>query len=51
VAAFGGVEKFQNGSRCHGNQDAKNVKFTPNSGSKSEDFCILAAILDSKWSP
>jgi hypothetical protein len=21
VAAFGGVEKFQNGSRCHGNQD------------------------------
>jgi hypothetical protein len=25
-----GVEKIQNGSRCHGNQGAKNVKFTPN---------------------
>jgi hypothetical protein len=25
-----GVGKIQNGSRCHGNQDAKNVKFTPN---------------------
>jgi hypothetical protein len=32
VAAFGGggVEKIQNGGRCHGNQGAKNVKFTPN---------------------
>jgi hypothetical protein len=31
VAAFGGgLKKFQNGGRCHGNQDAKNVKFTPN---------------------
>jgi ribosomal protein L35AE/L33A len=29
VAAFG-VEKIQNGGRCHGNQGAKNVKFTPN---------------------
>ena len=28
-----GVEKIQNGSCCHGNQGAKNVKFTPNSGS------------------
>jgi hypothetical protein len=27
---FLGVEKIQNGSRCHGNQGAKNVKFTPN---------------------
>jgi hypothetical protein len=25
VAAFGGVEKIQNGGRCHGNQGAKNV--------------------------
>jgi hypothetical protein len=28
-----GVGKNQNGSRCHGNQGAKNVKFTPYSGS------------------
>jgi hypothetical protein len=27
-----GVEKNQNGDRCHGNQDAKNVKFKPYSG-------------------
>jgi hypothetical protein len=27
---WGGVEKIQNGGRCHGNQGAKNVKFTPN---------------------
>jgi hypothetical protein len=26
---LGGVEKIQDGSRCHGNQDAKNVKFKP----------------------
>jgi hypothetical protein len=25
-----GVEQIQNGSLCHGNQGAKNVKFTPN---------------------
>jgi hypothetical protein len=25
-----GVEQIQNGGRCHGNQGAKNVKFTPN---------------------
>jgi hypothetical protein len=24
-----GFEKIQIGSRCHGNQGAKNVKFTP----------------------
>jgi hypothetical protein len=30
MAAFGGVENNQNGGRCHGNQGAKNVKFTPN---------------------
>jgi hypothetical protein len=24
-----GVEKIQNGGRCHGSQGAKNVKFTP----------------------
>jgi ribosomal protein L35AE/L33A len=30
VWQFLGVEKIQNGSRCHGNQGAKNVKFTPN---------------------
>jgi hypothetical protein len=28
-----GVEKIQNGGRSHGNQGAKNVKFSPNSGS------------------
>jgi hypothetical protein len=28
--SFWGVEQIQNGSRCHGNQGAKNVKFTPN---------------------
>ena len=27
---FWGVGKNQNGGRCHGNQGAKNVKFTPN---------------------
>jgi hypothetical protein len=27
---WGGGEKIQNGGRCHGNQGAKNVKFTPN---------------------
>jgi hypothetical protein len=25
-----GVEQIQNGGRCHGNQGAKNVKFTSN---------------------
>jgi hypothetical protein len=28
-----GVEKIQNGGRCHGNQGAKNVKRKPYSGS------------------
>jgi hypothetical protein len=28
VAAFEGLKKIQNGGRCHGNQGAKNVKFT-----------------------
>ena len=31
--SFWGVENIQNGGRCHGNQGAKHVKFTPNSGS------------------
>jgi hypothetical protein len=30
VAAFEGVEKIQNGGRCHGNQGANFFKFTPN---------------------
>jgi hypothetical protein len=30
-----GVEKIQNGGRCHGNQGAKNIKFTLYSGSFS----------------
>jgi hypothetical protein len=30
VAAVGEVEQIQNGGRCHGNQGAKNVKFTSN---------------------
>jgi hypothetical protein len=29
-ASFWKVEKIQNGGCCHGNQGAKNVKFTPN---------------------
>jgi hypothetical protein len=33
VATFGGVEKIQNGGRCHGNQGVKNVKRKPYSGS------------------
>jgi hypothetical protein len=28
--SFRGLKKIQNGGRCHGNQGAKNVKFTPN---------------------
>jgi hypothetical protein len=28
--SFWGVDQIQNGGRCHGNQGAKNVKFTPN---------------------
>jgi hypothetical protein len=27
------IEKIQNGGRCHGNQGAKDVKFTPSRGS------------------
>jgi hypothetical protein len=38
VAAFG-VEQIQNGSHCHGNQGAKNVKFTPN----FTNFCSNAS--------
>jgi hypothetical protein len=30
VAAFERLKKIQNDGRCHGNQGAKNVKFTPN---------------------
>jgi hypothetical protein len=30
--SFWGIEKIQNGGRCHGNQGAKNVKFKPYSG-------------------
>jgi hypothetical protein len=30
-----GVAKIQNGGRCHGNQGAKHVKFTPD----SNNFC------------
>jgi hypothetical protein len=30
-----GAAKIQNGGRCHGNQGAKNVKFTPD----SNNFC------------
>jgi hypothetical protein len=29
----GGFEQIQNGSHCHGNQGAKNVKFKPYNGS------------------
>jgi hypothetical protein len=30
VAAVAGFEQIQNGGCCHGNQGAKNVKFTSN---------------------
>jgi hypothetical protein len=30
VAAIWGLKKIKNGGHCHGNQGAKNVKFTPN---------------------
>jgi hypothetical protein len=33
MAAFEGLKKIQNDGRCHGNQGANNVKFTPNRGS------------------
>jgi hypothetical protein len=32
-AAFERLKKFKNAGPCHDNQGAKNVKFTPNSGS------------------
>jgi hypothetical protein len=38
MAAFG-VEQIQNGGGCHGNQGAKNVKFTPN----FTNFCSNAS--------
>jgi ribosomal protein L35AE/L33A len=38
MAAFG-VEQIQNGGRCHGNQGAKNVKFTQN----FTNFCSNAS--------
>jgi hypothetical protein len=55
------VDFFKNGCRCHGNgQNAKIEKklflkfsnWSPfQNGRKSEDFCILVTILDSKWPP
>jgi hypothetical protein len=32
-----GVAKIQNGGRCHGNQGAKHVKFTPD----SNNFAVM----------
>jgi hypothetical protein len=31
-----GVEKIQNGGRCHGSQGAKNVKFKPYKNNKKK---------------
>jgi hypothetical protein len=40
VAAFGGLKKFQNGGRCHGNQG---IKWLPNTKirmkSNAKDVC------------
>ena len=36
-----GVKKSQNGSRCHGNQGAKNVKFTQNFNLYSNVSCHI----------
>jgi hypothetical protein len=37
--SFLGVVKIQNGSRCHGNQGAKNIKFT-----QFNIFCTLVTM-------
>jgi hypothetical protein len=42
VADFGGLKKIQNGGHCHGNQGAKNVKFTPN----FTKFCSNVSLLE-----
>jgi hypothetical protein len=42
--SFWGVEQIQNGGRCHGNQGAKNVKFTSNWG----DVIIITRIAIAK---
>jgi hypothetical protein len=34
-----GVAKIQNGGRCHGNQGAKNVKFTPDTNNFCSNVC------------
>jgi hypothetical protein len=57
--SFWGVEKIQNGGRCHGNQGAKNVKFTPYSWSflkldtKIDHHSKLCSLFlkFSKWPP
>jgi hypothetical protein len=33
-----GVEQIQNGGHCHGNQGAKNVKFSCHGNKKKGDF-------------
>jgi hypothetical protein len=43
--SFWGVEKNQNGGRCHGNQGAKNVKFTPYSNPNNPVVILRLAIL------
>jgi hypothetical protein len=37
--SFWGLKKIQNGGRCHGNQSAKNVIFTPN----FTNFCSIVS--------
>jgi hypothetical protein len=44
VAVFG-IEQIQNGGRCHGNQGAKNVKFTPNAAKFVQLIPIFLAYL------
>jgi hypothetical protein len=51
-----GVEQIQNDGRCHGNQGAKNVKFTPNftnvcscNGNKKVGILIFFLFLSSNF--
>ena len=37
-----GVAKIQNGGRCHGNQGAKHVKFTPDSNNFAVMFPVTS---------
>jgi hypothetical protein len=49
--SFWRVETIQNGGRCHGNQGAKNVKFTPNSQSFTVMFPVTSTSSRKKRNP